>query len=65
VDAGLLIPEGEKRGRDYIASPVVKAIRDEFRTPRVDDDPFEIPAPVAPRPEPDLFEAEEAKPSTA
>ena len=63
VDVGLLIPEGEKRGRDYIASPVVTAIREEFRIPRVDDDPFEIPAPAAPQPEPDLFET--AKPSAA
>jgi len=40
VDAGLLIPEGEKRGRDYLAGPRVKQIRAELRMPKASDDPF-------------------------
>lgn len=40
VDAGLLVPEGEKRGRFYIASPAVAAIRQKLRLPRKIDDPF-------------------------
>jgi Fic family protein len=41
VDAGLLIPEGEKRGRDYVASPAVRAVREAMRAPRPTDDPFD------------------------
>ena len=40
VDAKLLVAEGEKRGRFYIASPPVMAIRDTLRLPRNVDDPF-------------------------
>ena len=48
VDAGLLIPEGEKRGRDYIAAPHIKQIRNELRLPKGNDDPFaDLPSPNA------------------
>ena len=40
VDADLLIPEGEKRGRFYIASQNVADIRRELRLPKNIDDPF-------------------------
>ena len=40
VDAGLLIPDGEKRGRFYVAGPRVAEIRRRFRLPRAGDDPF-------------------------
>jgi Fic family protein len=41
VQHGLLVPKGEKRGRTYIASPVLIAIRDRTREPRtVTEDPF-------------------------
>jgi Fic family protein len=40
VDAGLLIGEGEKRGREYTASPAILAIRERHRIRRADDDPF-------------------------
>ena len=40
VDAGLLIPDGEKRGRFYVAGPRVAEIRRRFRLPRAVDDPF-------------------------
>ena len=40
VDAGLLIPDGEKRGRFYVAGPRVAEIRRRFRLPRAFDDPF-------------------------
>jgi len=47
VDAGLLIPEGEKRGRDYLAGPLVRSIRDSMRIPKDNEDPFaEPPGPV-------------------
>lgn len=46
VDAGYLMPEGEKRGRDYVASPEVKSIRQAFRMPKGMDDPFEKPAAI-------------------
>lgn len=41
VDAGLLIPEGERRGRVYLASNEVKLIRESLRLPKGEDDPFE------------------------
>lgn len=44
VDSGLLVPEGEKRGRDYVASHEVKAIRHKFRTAKGNDDPFAPPS---------------------
>lgn len=40
VDAGLLISDGEKRGRFYVAGPRVGEIRRRFRLPRAVDDPF-------------------------
>ena len=40
ADAGLLAPEGEKRGRSYVASPTVAALRRRVRLPGNDDDPF-------------------------
>ena len=40
VDAGFLIPDGEKRGRFYVAGPIVGDIRRRFRLPRGVDDPF-------------------------
>ena len=43
VDSGLLVPEGEKRGRDYVASHDVTAIRNAFRIPKGNDDPFAPP----------------------
>ena len=44
VDAGLLIPEGEKRGRDYLAGPLVRSIRDSMRMPKDNEDPFAEPS---------------------
>ena len=46
VDAGLLIPEGERRGRYYTAAPVVTEIRQRSRLPRKVDDPFSEDGPV-------------------
>jgi Fic family protein len=40
VDQGLLLATGEKRGRHYIASDALKAIRLEIREPRKTEDPF-------------------------
>ena len=40
VDARLLIPDGEKRGRFYLAGPRLEEIRRRFRLPRRNDDPF-------------------------
>lgn len=40
VDARFLLPEGEKRGRFYVAGPRVGEIRRRFRLPRAVDDPF-------------------------
>jgi Fic family protein len=46
ADAGLLVAEGEKRGRDYVAAPAILAIRARFRLARGADDPFaEVAAP--------------------
>jgi len=39
VDHGLLKPDGEKRGRAYVASPILMAIRERTREPRVPGDP--------------------------
>jgi hypothetical protein len=43
VDSRLLVPDGEKRGRAYIASPALKAIRERTREPRIADDPVFSP----------------------
>jgi Fic family protein len=40
VDAGLLIPKGERRGRHYIASDLVKGARERHRRPKLIADPF-------------------------
>jgi Fic family protein len=56
VDAGLLIPEGERRGRDYVASPAVREIRERARMPRGVDDPFADPV-EAPAVQPNLFDS--------
>lgn len=41
VDAGFLIPNGEKRGRHYMASSEIRAIREARRLKKDVDDPFE------------------------
>ena len=46
VDADLLIPQGERRGRFYTAAPVVADIRRKARLPRKVDDPFAKDGPV-------------------
>lgn len=48
VDSGLLIAEGEKRGRFYVAGDEVKALRARTRLPKKQDDPFAIPESVQP-----------------
>ena len=40
VDTGLLVPEGERRGRFYSAGPIVAEIRQKLRLPKKVDDPF-------------------------
>ena len=40
VDIGLLVPEGERRGRCYSAGPIVAEIRQKLRLPKKVDDPF-------------------------
>ncbi|MDE2735643.1 MAG: hypothetical protein OXI72_14690 [Gemmatimonadota bacterium] len=40
VDAGLLVPEGERRGRFYSAAPIVAEIRQKLRLPKKVNDPF-------------------------
>ena len=40
VDARLLVPEGERRGRSYVPGPAVAAIRHKSRRARRVDDPF-------------------------
>ncbi len=49
TDAGLLEADGEKRGRHYVASDLVKAIRRKHRLPKENDDPF-ADAKIARRP---------------
>lgn len=45
VNLGFLRAEGERRGRYYIATPSLKQIRERFREPRSEEDPFaETPA---------------------
>jgi Fic family protein len=43
VDAGFLVPHGEKRGRDYIASELTKEIFNRVYEPPKDIDPYEKP----------------------
>ena len=40
VDVGLLIPKGERRGRYYLASPELLAMREMIREPKEIPDPF-------------------------
>ena len=40
VDRGLLIPSGDKKGRSYYASDLVREIRSRFREPKQVPDPF-------------------------
>ena len=40
MDAGLLVPEGQKRGRYYKPAPMVAEIRQRLRHPQQADDPF-------------------------
>lgn len=56
VDAKLLVPAGEKRGRSYSASPAVAKIRQQLRLPRKADDPFAEEEPTqTDRSQQDLF----------
>jgi Fic family protein len=42
VECGLIMPDGERRGRFYIASPYIREIRRRTREPRApSDDPFD------------------------
>ena len=41
VAAGLLIPHGERRGRHYLGSPVLRLLRERIREPRGIEDPFQ------------------------
>jgi len=45
VDLGLLIPDGEKRGRVYVASVLLQAIRKRNRLTKMIEDPF-MPKPA-------------------
>ncbi len=63
VEAGLLVPRGEKRGRFYLPSEELWNVRQEIikaRDPRDDSDPFEVAAsrltPRAPSAPAQLFE---------
>ncbi len=47
VDIGLLVPEGERRGRFYSAAPVVAEIRQKSRLPKKVDDPFAEGGPAS------------------
>jgi Fic family protein len=47
VDMGLLVAVGNKRGRAYVSSPILKEIRQRVDEPRQIDDPF---APKGPKP---------------
>ncbi len=51
ADAKFLVPEGEKRGRSYVAAPVVQAIRQRLRLPKIIEDPFAEGGPALPRQE--------------
>lgn len=41
AEAGLLVAHGERRGRFYVGSGELKAVRDGFRLPKIEEDPFE------------------------
>ena len=40
VDHGFLKPDGEKRGRAYVAAPILHEIRERTREPRAPKDPL-------------------------
>ncbi len=42
VEHGLLVPNGERKGRHYEASEAVKRLRDEVFVPRIRRDPFRL-----------------------
>jgi Fic family protein len=52
VDAGLLIPSGERRGRTYVGSPQLRALVDKLRTEHIRSvpDPFAATTPELPFP---------------
>ena len=50
VDAGMLIAEGDKRGRIYKASPILRSIRDRTREPHVIINPFTVNVDTLPLP---------------
>jgi Fic family protein len=52
VDTGLLIPAGEKSGRLYVGSSIMRAIRERTREVRTADDPVFGPTPYLPGLEP-------------
>lgn len=54
VDVGLLVAEGERRGRHYIASSTVNDVRQKCRMAKALDDPYEDPSIIGPHQE-DLF----------
>lgn len=43
VDQGLLIPQGEKRGRVYVASDLISALQKKVYEPRISEDPYTTP----------------------
>ena len=49
VETDLLIPHGERRGRYYMAAPVLTEIRQRARLPKKIDDPFAENGPVQSR----------------
>lgn len=50
VDAGLLMAEGEKRGRYYVPSDRIRELRQRTRVPRTIDDPYDTPGLPLPAP---------------
>jgi len=48
VDAGLLIPKGERRGRYYVGSETLMAIREATRPKKAVEDPFVTVEPYLP-----------------
>ena len=47
VDAGLLAPQGERRGRSYSPAALVRQIRERYRTAKGVEDPFANPVTLA------------------
>src|SRR5882724_3737270 len=48
VEAGFLVPHGERRGRFYVGSPYLRALRERTREPRKIEDPFQPQDPQLP-----------------